>query len=66
MGQCSISSLLTRVSLVQSKANAKSGGLKYQWQIMRALGLEDDLIKNFTEPNYWLDYFPPLTKVSTE
>ena len=50
---------------VQSKATAKSGGMKYQWQIMRSLGLEDDLIKEFTDPNYWLDYFPPLTKVSS-
>ena len=46
----------------QSKAAAKSGGLKYQWQIMQSLGLKDDEIKEFADPGYWLTYFPPLTK----
>uniref|UniRef100_A0A6A7FPE5 leucine--tRNA ligase n=2 Tax=Hirondellea gigas TaxID=1518452 RepID=A0A6A7FPE5_9CRUS len=46
----------------KSKAMAKSGGFKYQWQIMRSLGLKDDEIRKFTETDYWLDYFPPATK----
>lgn len=45
---------------VQSKAVAKTGTAKYQWQIMQSLGLKDDEIKNFAEAEYWLDYFPPL------
>lgn len=43
----------------KSKAVAKSGGMKYQWQIMRSLGLGDDEIKQFTDEDHWLRYFPP-------
>ncbi|XP_018025140.1 leucine--tRNA ligase, cytoplasmic [Hyalella azteca] len=46
----------------KSKATAKAGGFKYQWQIMRSLGLQDEEIKQFTDTNHWLDYFPPATK----
>ena len=46
----------------QSKAAAKTGGLKYQWQIMKALGLPDEEIKNFADPTHWLGYFPPWCK----
>uniref|UniRef100_A0A1A9WKF6 leucine--tRNA ligase n=1 Tax=Glossina brevipalpis TaxID=37001 RepID=A0A1A9WKF6_9MUSC len=45
----------------KSKAMAKTGPAKYQWQIMQSLGLKDEEIKNFAEADYWLDYFPPLT-----
>lgn len=45
----------------QSKAVAKAGSAKYQWQIMQSLGLKNEEIKNFTDAAYWLDYFPPLT-----
>ncbi|KAL7300784.1 hypothetical protein TKK_0006759 [Trichogramma kaykai] len=44
----------------KSKAVAKTGKAKYQWQIMLSLGLKDEEIKNFAEAEYWLDYFPPL------
>lgn len=44
----------------KSKAVAKSAGLKYQWQIMRSLGLSDQEIAKFADENYWLEYFPPL------
>ncbi|KAJ8930116.1 hypothetical protein NQ314_017127 [Rhamnusium bicolor] len=44
----------------ESKAVAKTGSAKYQWQIMQSLGLEDEEIKKFADSNYWLDYFPPL------
>jgi leucyl-tRNA synthetase len=44
----------------QSKAVAKTGAAKFQWQIMRSLGLEDDEIQKFSDANYWLKYFPPL------
>lgn len=27
---------------------------------MQSLGLEDEEIKKFADPLYWLDYFPPL------
>lgn len=44
----------------KSKAVAKGGGGKYQWQIMQSLGLKDDDIKKFADESYWLDHFPPL------
>lgn len=44
----------------KSKAVAKSGGDKYQWEIMRSYGLSDEEICKFEVPNYWLTYFPPL------
>ncbi|KAK2170434.1 hypothetical protein LSH36_3g30089 [Paralvinella palmiformis] len=43
----------------KSKAAAKSGGLKYQWQIMQSLGLDDAEIAEFADPQHWLQYFPP-------
>ncbi|XP_041122657.1 leucine--tRNA ligase, cytoplasmic-like [Polyodon spathula] len=44
----------------KSKAAAKSGGAKFQWDIMRSLGLSDEEIGQFAEAGYWLGYFPPL------
>ncbi|VDN53772.1 unnamed protein product [Dracunculus medinensis] len=42
----------------KSKAVAKSGGAKYQWQIMESLGLSSGEIAKFVDPNHWLKYFP--------
>ena len=36
--------------------------MKYQWQIMLSLGLTDSDIKEFSDPNHWLEYFPPLAQ----
>ncbi|CAK6446187.1 unnamed protein product [Pipistrellus nathusii] len=44
----------------KSKAVAKAGSSKYQWGIMRSLGLADEEIGKFSEAEHWLDYFPPL------
>lgn len=44
----------------KSKAVAKAGGAKFQWQIMQSLGIKDEEIKKFQDTDYWLDYFPPL------
>ncbi|XP_057340266.1 leucine--tRNA ligase, cytoplasmic [Microplitis mediator] len=44
----------------KSKAVAKTSDAKYQWQIMRSLGIEDEEIKKFADASYWLEYFPPL------
>ncbi|KAG5674705.1 hypothetical protein PVAND_004657 [Polypedilum vanderplanki] len=44
----------------KSKAVAKAGSTKYQWQIMQSLGLEDEEIKKFADTDHWLEYFPPL------
>lgn len=47
---------------VKGKVLAKTGGLKYQWQIMASLGLSDEEIREFTDPAHWLKYFPPLAQ----
>ncbi|KAL6960297.1 leucine--tRNA ligase [Sarracenia purpurea var. burkii] len=44
----------------KSKAAAKSGGDKYQWEIMKSYGLSDEEISKFKDPYFWLTYFPPL------
>ncbi|XP_056140550.1 leucine--tRNA ligase, cytoplasmic-like [Lampris incognitus] len=44
----------------KSKAVAKSGASKFQWDIMRSLGLSDKEIVKFAEAEHWLEYFPPL------
>ncbi|XP_011877441.1 PREDICTED: leucine--tRNA ligase, cytoplasmic isoform X2 [Vollenhovia emeryi] len=46
----------------KSKAVAKAGAAKYQWQIMQALDLRDEEIIKFADAAYWLDYFPPLAE----
>lgn len=44
----------------KSKAAAKSGSAKFQWQIMQSYGLSDEEIAKFTNPYHWLTFFPPL------
>lgn len=44
----------------KSKAVAKAGGAKYQWQIMQSLGVPEEEIKLFADESHWLEYFPPL------
>lgn len=43
----------------KSKAVAKTGAAKYQWQIMQSIGVPDEEIKEFADEHYWLEYFPP-------
>ena len=50
----------TKIVKKHGKLNAKSTGLKYQFQIMRALGVPNEEIKEFADSKYWLYYFPPL------
>ncbi|KAL0994734.1 hypothetical protein UPYG_G00126440 [Umbra pygmaea] len=44
----------------RSKAVAKAGGSKFQWDIMKSLGLSDEEIVPFANAEHWLEYFPPL------
>lgn len=46
----------------KSKVAAKTGNMKYQWEIMRSLGLTDPEIKLFTDPHHWLKVFPVCTQ----
>lgn len=55
----SLSLSLSYLPSLQSKAVAKTGNAKYQWQIMQSLGLQDEEIAKFADPLYWLTYFPP-------
>lgn len=50
------------ILILQSKLKAKTGDLKYQWQIMQSLGLNDAEIALFADPMHWLMYFPPNCK----
>lgn len=47
----------------KGKLNAKSTGLKYQFQIMLAMGVPREDIKKFADPYHWLTFFPPITIV---
>lgn len=54
---------VTKFSAKKSKVNAKTNvALKYQFQIMLALGIDIAEIHKFADPQYWLQYFPPLWK----
>jgi len=46
----------------KSKATAKAGAYKYQWEIMKSFGLDDEEIARFQDPYHWLTHFPPLAK----
>lgn len=45
-----------------SKVAAKTGNVKLQWDIMRQLEIPDDEIPKFANPNYWMEFFPPLAQ----
>ncbi|KAI9804687.1 MAG: cytosolic leucyl tRNA synthetase [Piccolia ochrophora] len=51
---------VTKFTTKKSKAAAKSIKLKYQFQIMLAIGIPLDEIHRFADPQYWLTFFPPL------
>ncbi|ETO30005.1 leucyl-tRNA synthetase [Reticulomyxa filosa] len=42
----------------KGKAQSKKARGKYQWEIMRDFGLNDNEISRFGDPMNWLDYFP--------
>ncbi|KAK0526349.1 cytosolic leucyl tRNA synthetase [Tilletia horrida] len=46
----------------KGKLQAKSTGHKYQFQILRAGGVPNEEIHEFTNTKKWMDYFPPLAK----
>ncbi|KAJ3282794.1 cytosolic leucyl tRNA synthetase [Borealophlyctis nickersoniae] len=50
----------TKIVKKHGKAAAKKTGDKYQFQIMRSMGVPNEEIKKFADPIYWLYYFPPL------
>ncbi|KAA1070699.1 cytosolic leucyl tRNA synthetase [Puccinia graminis f. sp. tritici] len=46
----------------KGKIQAKSTGLQYQFQIMESIGVSRTDIPKFADPQYWLQYFPPIAK----
>ncbi len=44
----------------KSKVAAKTGGLRYQFQIMQSMGIATESIAAFADPMHWLYFFPPL------
>eukprot|EP01054_Gregarina_sp_Poly1_P010164 Gregarina_sp_Poly_1__10163@NODE_698_length_6704_cov_82_277535_g526_i0_p1_GENE_NODE_698_length_6704_cov_82_277535_g526_i0NODE_698_length_6704_cov_82_277535_g526_i0_p1_ORF_typecomplete_len1124_score183_98tRNAsynt_1/PF00133_22/8_1e89tRNAsynt_1g/PF09334_11/2_7e11tRNAsynt_1g/PF09334_11/69tRNAsynt_1g/PF09334_11/2_7e17tRNAsynt_1e/PF01406_19/3tRNAsynt_1e/PF01406_19/2e12Anticodon_1/PF08264_13/5_4e10tRNAsynt_1d/PF00750_19/2_2tRNAsynt_1d/PF00750_19/29tRNAsynt_1f/PF01921_18/0_22_NODE_698_length_6704_cov_82_ len=50
----------------KSKAVAKTGGARSQWEILRSLGVSENEIPQFADANHWLSYFPPLGKSDLE
>ncbi|WAQ91731.1 hypothetical protein PtA15_15A122 [Puccinia triticina] len=46
----------------KGKIQAKSTGLQYQFQIMESIGVPRSDIPKFADPQYWLQYFPPIAK----
>jgi leucyl-tRNA synthetase len=43
----------------KSKAAAKAGSSKWQWNIMLSMGIPEDKVARFANPEHWLSYFPP-------
>ncbi|KAK9367742.1 hypothetical protein V1509DRAFT_625170 [Lipomyces kononenkoae] len=52
----------TKFRTNKSKAAAKTGRGKFQFEIMLQLGIPREEVKKFADPHYWLHYFPPLCK----
>lgn len=48
----------------KGKVAAKATGLQYQFQIMESIGVPRAEIKKFADPLHWLEYFPPIARVS--
>lgn len=53
---------VTKFKAKKSKAVAKQGRGKYQFEIMLQLGIPKEEVVKFANTDYWLDYFPPLTQ----
>jgi leucyl-tRNA synthetase len=53
---------ITKFTSNKSKAANKTVKMKYQFQIMLALGLQREEIHKFSDADYWLKFFPPICK----
>ena len=51
---------VTKFTAKKGKAAAKTVKAKYQFQIMLSQGLPREEIHKFSDPAYWLRFFPPL------
>ncbi|KAI5800012.1 hypothetical protein EDC01DRAFT_648573 [Geopyxis carbonaria] len=53
---------ITKFKATKGKAASKAVKLRYQFQIMLALGIPREDIHKFADPQHWLTFFPPLCK----
>lgn len=53
---------VTKFTAKKGKLNAKTVKTKYQFQIMLSQGIPKEELYKFADPQYWLEYFPPLCK----
>ncbi len=53
---------VTKFNTKKSKATAKTIKAKYQFQIMLSVGIPKQEIHRFADPQYWLQWFPPLCR----
>ncbi|KID76764.1 Leucine--tRNA ligase, cytoplasmic [Metarhizium brunneum] len=51
---------ITKFTTNKSKTKAKTAKMKYQFQIMQAIGIPTKEIHQFADPQHWLKFFPPL------
>ena len=53
---------VTKFKAKKSKAAAKQGRGKYQFEIMMQLGLSREEVAKFADPHHWLEFFPKLVQ----
>ncbi|KAG4304749.1 hypothetical protein PORY_001802 [Pneumocystis oryctolagi] len=53
---------LTKFQAKKGKVAMKNQNLRYQFQIMRLLGIPNEEIYKFADAKYWLTYFPNICK----
>jgi leucyl-tRNA synthetase len=53
---------VTKFTAKKGKLNAKTVKAKYQFQIMLSQGIPKNQLSKFSDPQYWLEYYPPLCK----
>lgn len=51
---------VTKFKAKKGKAATKAVKMKYQFQIMRAIGIPLQEIHRFADPQYWIEFFPEL------
>jgi len=54
---------VTKFTAKKGKAASKVVKMKYQFQIMRAIGIPLEEIHRFADPQHWLEYFPPICQI---
>ncbi|KAF2190873.1 leucyl-tRNA synthetase [Zopfia rhizophila CBS 207.26] len=53
---------LGKFTAKKGKAAAKTVKTKYQFQTMLSIGIPLEEIQKFADPQYWIQFFPPLAK----